>query len=214
MMSEEEIKKQNAEADESAAEKETSEKQEEAPKEAEDKKVNEQSSGEKPEEKSDAKQEAKSEGKKFKKEKPSKVDKEKESLKEQVAALDDKVKRQLAEFENFRNRTEKEKSASYDNGSAAVLKKILPVLDNFERGLSTVPEDKKDDAFVQEFGCGTHRSSRPSPRPQSSQCGNAAGERGIRARNHLRRAAEGLQISRHRAQIQHGSCCTRIEIKQ
>lgn len=150
-MSEEEIKKQNAEADESAAEKEASDSAEETQKEkAEDQKVSEETSaGEKSEEKPDTKQEAKPEGKKFKKEKPSKVDKEKESLKEQVATLDDKVKRQLAEFENFRNRTEKEKSASYDNGSAAVLKKILPVLDNFERGLATVPEDKKDDAFVQ-----------------------------------------------------------------
>ena len=87
--------------------------------------------------------------KKFRKDKASKADKEKEALKEQVAALDDKVKRQLAEFENFRNRTEKEKAASYDNGAANVLKKFLPVLDNFERGLATVPEDKKEDPFVQ-----------------------------------------------------------------
>ena len=94
------------------------------------------------------KQGSKPEGKK-KKDKASKQDKEKEALQEQVAALDDKVKRQLAEFENFRNRTEKEKAASYDNGAASVLKKILPVLDNFERGLATVPEDKKEDPFVQ-----------------------------------------------------------------
>ncbi len=87
--------------------------------------------------------------KKFKKEKPPKVDKEKEALKEQVAALDDKVKRQLAEFENYRNRTEKEKTASYDNGAANALKKFLPVIDNFERGLATVPDDKRDDPFVQ-----------------------------------------------------------------
>ncbi|MCR4618246.1 MAG: nucleotide exchange factor GrpE [Lachnospiraceae bacterium] len=97
----------------------------------------------------EAKEQSAGSGKKAKKEKPSKLDKEKEALKEQVAALDDKVKRQLAEFENFRNRTEKEKTASYDNGAASVLKKFLPVLDNFERGLATVPEDKKDDPFVQ-----------------------------------------------------------------
>lgn len=89
---------------------------------------------------------AKKKEKKFGKDK---VDKEKEALKEQVAVLDDKVKRQLAEFENFRNRTEKEKTASFDNGAANALKKLLPVLDNFERGLQTVPEDKKDDSFVQ-----------------------------------------------------------------
>ena len=87
--------------------------------------------------------------KKSKKEKPSKTDKEKEALKEQVSVLEDKVKRQLAEFENFRNRTEKEKTASYDNGAANALKKFLPVVDNFERGLASVPEDKKDDPFVQ-----------------------------------------------------------------
>ncbi len=90
----------------------------------------------------------KTDGKK-KKEKPGKVDKEKEALKEQVAQLDDKVKRQLAEFENFRNRTEKEKTASYDNGAANVLKKLLPILDNFERGLATVTDDKKEDPFIQ-----------------------------------------------------------------
>lgn len=84
--------------------------------------------------------------KKFGKEK---VDKEKEALKEQNAVLEDKVKRQLAEFENFRNRTEKEKAASYDNGAASALKKMLPILDNMERGLQTVPEDKLDDPFVQ-----------------------------------------------------------------
>ena len=78
-----------------------------------------------------------------------KVDKEKEALKEQNAVLEDKVKRQLAEFENFRNRTEKEKAASYDNGAASALKKMLPILDNMERGLQTVPEDKLDDPFVQ-----------------------------------------------------------------
>lgn len=98
---------------------------------------------------SESTQEVKEETPKKKEKKFGKADKEKEALKEQVAALDDKVKRQLAEFENFRNRTEKEKTQSFDNGSAAVLKKLLPVIDNFERGLLSVPEDKKDDSFVQ-----------------------------------------------------------------
>ena len=141
-MSEEEIKKENAEAAEASAEKETSETPvEDTQEKSEEPQVKEENAAEE-------KQGSKPEGKK-KKDKASKQDKEKEALKEQVAALDDKVKRQLAEFENFRNRTEKEKAASYDNGAASVLKKILPVLDNFERGLATVPEDKKEDPFVQ-----------------------------------------------------------------
>lgn len=101
-----------------------------------------------------AQEEVKTEGaekadKKKKKFGKEKVDKEKEALKEQNAVLEDKVKRQLAEFENFRNRTEKEKAASYDNGVASALKKMLPILDNMERGLQTVPEDKLEDPFVQ-----------------------------------------------------------------
>jgi molecular chaperone GrpE len=67
---------------------------------------------------------------------------------EQIAELTDKLKRQLAEFENFRNRTDKEKSQMYTVGAKDVIEKILPVIDNFERGLAAVPEDKKEDAFV------------------------------------------------------------------
>ncbi len=150
-MADEEIKKENAEAEEkvtngSDAEevKDTAEaKAEEAAADAGD-----TASEETPEDKG-SKEKAEGAFKKFKKEKASKADKEKEALKEQVEALEDKVKRQLAEFENFRNRTEKEKTASYDNGAANALKKFLPVVDNFERGLASVPEDKKDDPFVQ-----------------------------------------------------------------
>lgn len=69
--------------------------------------------------------------------------------KERIAELEDKVKRQLAEFENFRNRTEKEKQAMFETGAKSVLEKILPVIDNFERGFSTVEEADKEDAFVQ-----------------------------------------------------------------
>ena len=67
---------------------------------------------------------------------------------EQIAELTDKVKRQLAEFENFRNRTEKEKSQMYMVGARDVIEKLLPVVDNFERGLATVPEESKEDPFV------------------------------------------------------------------
>lgn len=80
--------------------------------------------------------------------KQAKADKKMEACKEQIAQLEDKVKRQLAEFENFRNRTEKEKHAMFETGARSVIEKILPVVDNFERGLATVPEDKKEDSFV------------------------------------------------------------------
>ena len=68
---------------------------------------------------------------------------------EQIAELTDKVKRQLAEFENFRNRTEKEKSQMYEVGAKDIIEKILPVVDNFERGLDAVKEEDKEDPFVQ-----------------------------------------------------------------
>ena len=54
----------------------------------------------------------------------------------------------MAEFENFRNRTEKEKAAMFETGAKSVIEHMLPVVDNFERGLATVPEDKQDDPFV------------------------------------------------------------------
>jgi molecular chaperone GrpE len=63
---------------------------------------------------------------------------------EQIAELMDKVKRQLAEFENFRNRTEKEKSQMYSIGARDVIEKILPVVDNFERGIKSIPEEEKE----------------------------------------------------------------------
>lgn len=66
---------------------------------------------------------------------------------EKIEELTDRVKRQLAEFENFRNRSEKEKSSMYEMGAKAIVEKILPVLDNFERGLEHAPENE-DDAFA------------------------------------------------------------------
>lgn len=69
--------------------------------------------------------------------------------KEKIAELEDRVKRQLAEFENFRNRTDKEKQAMFETGAKSVLEKILPVIDNFERGFSTVEAADQEDAFVQ-----------------------------------------------------------------
>ena len=80
--------------------------------------------------------------------KQAKLDKKAQGYKDQIEQLEDKVKRQLAEFENFRNRSEKEKHAMFETGAKSVIEKILPVVDNFERGLATVPEDKKEDPFV------------------------------------------------------------------
>lgn len=74
--------------------------------------------------------------------------KDKDKSKEKITELEDKVKRQLAEFENFRNRTEKEKASMFDMGAKSVIEKILPVVDNFERGLQAVPEAEKDGPFA------------------------------------------------------------------
>lgn len=67
----------------------------------------------------------------------------------QIEELQDRLKRQMAEFDNFRKRTEKEKSAMYEVGARDIIEKILPVLDNFERGLAAVPEDEKDSSFTE-----------------------------------------------------------------
>lgn len=67
---------------------------------------------------------------------------------EQIEDLTDKLTRQMAEFDNFRKRTEKEKSAMYEIGAKDVIEKILPVVDNFERGLAAVTEEQKGDSFV------------------------------------------------------------------
>lgn len=80
-----------------------------------------------------------------KKEKKAKKDKKDEKIEE----LTDRVTRQMAEFDNFRKRTEKEKAQMFDFGAKSVVEKILPVIDNFERGFTTVEESDKDDAFVQ-----------------------------------------------------------------
>lgn len=68
---------------------------------------------------------------------------------EQIEELTDRLKRQMAEFDNFRKRTEKEKSAMYEIGAKDVIEKILPIVDNFERGLAAVPEENKKDPFIE-----------------------------------------------------------------
>lgn len=76
-----------------------------------------------------------------------KADKKQDVLKEKIDELEDRVKRQMAEFENFRKRTEREKTAMFETGAKSVIEKILPVVDNFERGLAAVPEAEKGGAF-------------------------------------------------------------------
>lgn len=68
---------------------------------------------------------------------------------EKIEELNDRITRQMAEFDNFRKRTEKEKSQMYEVGAKDIIEKILPVVDNFERGLDAVPEEKKEDPFIQ-----------------------------------------------------------------
>ena len=70
--------------------------------------------------------------------------KKKDPKDEKIEELTDRVKRQMAEFENFRKRTEKEKSSMYEMGARDIIERILPVIDNFERGLATVPDDAKE----------------------------------------------------------------------
>lgn len=73
----------------------------------------------------------------------------KDSRDVQLEELKDRLARQMAEFDNFRKRTEKEKSAMYEIGARDIIEKLLPVLDNFERGLSSMPEDAKGSAFAE-----------------------------------------------------------------
>ena len=61
----------------------------------------------------------------------------------QIEELSDKYRRTMAEFDNFRKRTEKEKAAMYEIGSKDIINKLLPVVDNFERGLASIPEADK-----------------------------------------------------------------------
>ena len=75
--------------------------------------------------------------------------KKKDKKDEKIEELTDRLTRQMAEFDNFRKRTEKEKSQMYEVGAKDIIEKILPVIDNFERGLAAVPEESKEDPFVE-----------------------------------------------------------------
>lgn len=70
---------------------------------------------------------------------------------EKIQELNDRLMRSMAEFDNFRKRTEKEKSQMYDLGVKSIIEKLLPIIDNFERGLDSVNETDKDNSLVQGF---------------------------------------------------------------
>ena len=132
---EEEKKKSAEEPDDEAVKEDKPEPESEA-----DENQGAESSGSESEDNAGKDDKKKHHGKKDKKEK-------KDPRDEKIADLEDRVKRQMAEFENFRKRTDKEKSQMYDMGAKNVIEKILPVIDNFERGLESVPEGS-DKAFV------------------------------------------------------------------
>ncbi|MDO5403787.1 MAG: nucleotide exchange factor GrpE [Eubacteriales bacterium] len=81
-----------------------------------------------------------------------KIDSEKTSKKDSkdsvIEELQDKVKRQMAEFDNFRKRTEKEKSLMFEMGASDIIKKLLPIIDNFERGFKTVSDEELETPFA------------------------------------------------------------------
>ena len=120
----EEAKKNAQEAEETEAGTEEMAEEETEEKEAEETEAKTEESEE------DKKSEKKLFGKKNKKDKKD----------EKIEELTDRLTRQMAEFDNFRKRTDKEKSQMYE---------VLPVVDNFERGLDAVKEEEKDDPFVQ-----------------------------------------------------------------
>ena len=76
-------------------------------------------------------------------------EKKKDPKDEKIDELNDKLSRSMAEFDNYRKRTDKDKSAMYEIGAKDVIEKILPIVDNFERGLNTIPEDAKGTAFAE-----------------------------------------------------------------
>ena len=97
----------------------------------------------KEEAKADTKENAEAEENKDTSEETGETKKTKEQ--EKIEELEDRVKRQLAEFENFRKRTDKEKEQMFETGAKSVLEKILPIVDNFERGVANIkPEDEED----------------------------------------------------------------------
>ena len=129
-MPEEDVKTADAEAEETVKEEKTAE----------------ENTKEVPEEAAENTSESEKDGSTGKKSFFKKKEKKKDPRDEKIEELTDRLKRLMAEFENFRKRTEKEKSGMYDLGSSSVLLKLLPVVDNFERGLTSIPEAERENA--------------------------------------------------------------------
>ena len=144
---EEEIKNEEIKSEETQDNSEAEKAPEEAAEEQEE--IKEETGGEDEVKEAGPEEEAKEEKDAESKEKKKIFKKKKDKKDEQIEALTDQVKRQMAEFDNFRKRTEKEKSSMYEMGARSVVEKILPVIDNFERGLDTVPEDEKESPFTE-----------------------------------------------------------------
>lgn len=96
----------------------------------------------------DAEFDEKGDKKRFFGKKKDKKDKQIDDLNAQIADMTDRIRRNMAEFDNFRKRTEKEKSSMFDMGAKSVVEKLLPIIDNFERGFSGVSEEQMKDPFV------------------------------------------------------------------
>lgn len=143
-MEEKELDEQNVETAETKEEPtpETAKSDESADAAAEAEQKTEASKSEETKESDDKKDKKKSFLGKDKKEKANK-------LQEKVDELEDRVKRQMAEFDNFRKRSEKEKSAMFETGAKSVVEKILPVVDNFERGLAGLSEEEMKQPFAE-----------------------------------------------------------------
>ncbi|MBQ6353635.1 MAG: nucleotide exchange factor GrpE [Lachnospiraceae bacterium] len=140
----EEVLQEPAEETEASEPEDVQEEASEETAEAEPEEADEEKSSEEIKESEEEPEEEPESGKK-----PKKFGRKKDKRDEQIAELQDKVTRQMAEFDNFRKRSEKEKAAMYSMGARDVLEKMLEVLDNFERGFDAVEGDDQDDAFVQ-----------------------------------------------------------------
>ena len=143
-MSKEEMVKEAVEEAKAKAAKETGEQEEQAEETVEETAEQEEVS-EEAEEASE--EEETEEGSGFMKKFGRKNKKDKKD--EKIEELTDRLTRQMAEFDNFRKRSEKEKSQMYEIGAKDIIEKILPVVDNFERGLGSVPEEEKNAPFVE-----------------------------------------------------------------
>lgn len=143
---EKEIISEEQEEDTAGTAENTQEKTDEEPEASGEEREPEEEIEENSREQSQDKEPDKTEKKIFKKKE--KEEKKKDKAKEKIEELEDRVKRQMAEFDNFRKRSEKEKSAMFETGAKSVIEKILPVVDNFERGLQSVGEEEKGSAFA------------------------------------------------------------------